>query len=103
MTQSYRTIELEVIRWAEARGIMDKSDPKTQCLKFASEAGELCDAVAKGNLYDTIDAVGDTVVTLILLCALLDIDLVDCLDHAYGVIAKRKGQMVNGIFVKEAA
>jgi NTP pyrophosphatase (non-canonical NTP hydrolase) len=103
MAQSYRTIELEVIRWAESRGIMAKSDAKTQCLKFASEAGEVCDAVAKGNMPEIVDGVGDTVVTLILLCAKLDIDLVDCLESAYNVIAKRKGKMVNGIFVKEAA
>ncbi len=97
---SFSTLELDVIRWAEERGILASSDSKTQCLKSASEMGELCDAIAKGNKEDTIDAVGDVLVTLILLCAMEDIDLTSCLGVAYSVISKRKGVMQNGVFVK---
>lgn len=98
---TYRIIELEVLRWAENRGILANSDPKTQCLKFVSEAGELADAVAKGNKEDAIDAIGDVMVTLILLSDLMDLDVVKCLESAYDVIKKRQGKMVNGIFVKD--
>lgn len=99
---TYRIIELEVLRWAENRGILANSDAKTQCLKFVSEAGELADAVAKGNKEDAIDAIGDVMVTLILLSDLMDLDVVKCLESAYGVIKKRQGKMVNGVFVKQA-
>ena len=98
---TYRIIELEVLRWAENRGILANSDPKTQCLKFVSEAGELADAVAKGNKDDAVDAIGDVMVTLILLSDLMDLDVVECLESAYDVIKTRKGQMVNGVFVKQ--
>ena len=99
---SYRIIELEVLRWAENRGILANSDPKTQCLKFVSEAGELADAVAKGNKEDAIDAIGDVMVTLILLSDLMDLDVVKCLESAYDVIKQRQGKMINGVFVKQS-
>lgn len=99
---TYRIIELEVLRWAENRGILANSDPKTQCLKFVSEAGELADAVAKGNKDDAVDAIGDVMVTLILLADLMDLDVVKCLDVAYNVIKQRQGKMINGVFVKQA-
>ena len=98
---TYRIIELEVLRWAENRGILKNSDPKTQCLKFVSEAGELADAVAKGNKEDAIDAIGDVMVTLILLSDLMDLDVVKCLESAYDVIKQRQGKMINGVFVKD--
>lgn len=101
MHPSYRILELDVIRWAEARGIIGNSDSKSQCLKFASEAGELCDAVNKGNREETIDAIGDVMVTLIILAAQLDLDVVRCLDSAYDVISTRTGSMRNGVFVKD--
>lgn len=99
---TYRIIELEVLRWAENRGILANSDPKTQCLKFVSEAGELADAVAKGNKEDAIDAIGDVMVTLILLSDLMDLDVVKCLESAYDVIKQRQGKMINGVFVKQS-
>lgn len=101
MRNTYSFLEIDVIRWAEDRGIFANSDAKTQCLKSASEMGELCDAVAKGDLDMIKDAVGDVVVTLILVCAMKDIDLTDCLQLAFNEISKRKGQMKNGVFVKE--
>jgi len=97
----YDELESKVLDWAEAKGILQKSDPKTQCLKFISEAGELADAVAVGDMDETNDALGDALVSLIILADLLKTDLVDCLSEAYEVIRKREGRMVNGIFVKD--
>ena len=49
-----------------------------------------------------IDGVGDTVVCLINICALLDISLTECLKSAYEEIKNRRGTMnAEGIFVKE--
>jgi len=43
------------------------------------------------------------VVCLINVCALMDVNLVDCLEAAYEEIKDRKGSMnEHGIFVKEA-
>jgi len=98
----YRYLELEIIRWAEARKIIPNSTPQAQYLKAVSEMGELADAINKRDLDATKDAVGDTLVCLINMCALLDIDMIDCLNHAWHEIKDRKGTLLpSGIFVKE--
>lgn len=86
------------IAWGKEKGI---SDTKTQALKMVSEVGELCDNVAKGNVYETRDDIGDTFVTLVILAELLGHDPVECFEEAYNVIAPRTGKMVNGTFVKD--
>lgn len=51
--------------WAHERNIINGSDPKTQALKFISEAGELA-----SNLHDECkDDIGDCVVVLIVIAA----------------------------------
>lgn len=99
---SYREIELEIIRWAEARRIIPNSTPTAQFLKAVSEMGELADAVNKKDMPAIKDAVGDTLVCLINMCALLDIDMIDCLAGAYDEIKDRRGTLLpSGVFVKE--
>jgi hypothetical protein len=61
----YRTLELQVIRWAEARSIIPNGTPVSQLLKAVSEMGELADAEGKKDLPAIKDAVGDIVVCLI--------------------------------------
>ena len=98
---TYPMLEANVLEWARARGILDNSDPKTQCLKFVSEAGELADAVASRNKTETVDAIGDVMVTLIILAKLEHLDVRRCLESAFDVISRRTGKMVEGIFVKD--
>lgn len=101
---SYNELELQVVRWAEARGIIQNSDAKTQLLKAVSEMGELADAVNKKDMAGIKDGVGDVLVCLINVCAILDISLTDCLSGAYNEIKDRKGYLTkDGAFVKEAA
>jgi uncharacterized protein YabN with tetrapyrrole methylase and pyrophosphatase domain len=99
---SFAELELKVIRWSEARKIIPNSTPGAQWKKAFEELNELMDALkAKDNL-ETVDAVGDTVVCLINVCALMDVNLTDCLEHAYNQIKDRKGTMgADGIFYKE--
>ena len=100
---SYAETELKVIRWSEARKIIPNSTPLAQAFKAVEEINELVDALRDGSNIDAIDAVGDTVVCLINVCALLDVNLEDCLEAAYEQIKDRKGSMnADGIFVKEA-
>lgn len=102
MTTQFEELQSNVLEWAADKGILAKSDAKTQCLKSMSEAGELCDAIAVRDRVKTIDALGDVLVTLIILAELENLDLVWCLEEAYGVIQARTGRMENGIFVKDA-
>jgi NTP pyrophosphatase (non-canonical NTP hydrolase) len=100
---SYAEIEMKVIHWSEARKIIPNSTPFAQSIKAVEEINELVDALRDGNKIEAIDAVGDTVVCLINVCALLDVNLTDCLEAAYLQIKDRRGYMnEEGIFVKES-
>lgn len=99
---SYATLELDIIRWAEARKIIPNSTPQAQLMKTMSELGELADATLKNDGAAIIDGVGDVMVTLVIYCALQDIDLVTCMKEAYRQIKDRQGTLLpNGVFVKE--
>ena len=98
---NFETLDMYVVAWAKERGILLASNPEKQALKMVSEVGELCDAIAVHDRAQIIDGMGDTVVTLIILAELLGLDLTECLESAYNVIADRKGKLVDGIFVKE--
>ena len=99
---SYSYYEMEVVRWGEARGIVQNGTAISQAIKTLEETTELLDAINKNNLTEVKDAVGDIVVTLLMVCAVLDINLVDCLAKAYGEIKDRKGYLTpEGTFVKE--
>ena len=64
------------------------------------EAGELAQAILKRDTPEIQDAIGDMVVVLTNLAELEDLKIENCIDSAYDVISKRKGNMVNGTFVK---
>lgn len=99
---TYRIVETEILRWAEARKIIPNSTPTAQYLKAVSEIGELADAINKRDMPAVKDAVGDTLVCLINMCALLDIDMIDCLNGAWDQIKDRRGTLLpSGVFVKE--
>ena len=99
---SYAELEMKVVQWSEARKIIPNSTPFAQSIKAVEEINELVDALRDNNREEAIDAVGDAVVCLINVCALLDVNLTDCLAHAYEQIKDRKGYMnAEGIFVKQ--
>ena len=86
--------------WARIRGIYRDGDTHTQLAKLMEEVGELAQGVLKKDKPEIIDAIGDIVVVLTNLAKLEKLDIEDCIEHAYHVISKRSGKMVNGTFVK---
>ena len=99
---SYAEVEMKVVQWGEARGIVQNATAMSQAIKTLEETTELLAAINKKNIEETKDAVGDIVVTLIMVCAVLDINLVDCIKGAYNEIKDRKGYLTKeGVFVKE--
>ena len=99
---TYADVEMDIVRWAEARKIIPNSNSQTQLLKAVSEMGELADATIKQDGPAIVDGVGDVMVCLIIYCALLDINLVDCMEYAYKEIKDRKGTLLpNGVFLKK--
>lgn len=78
-------------------------DPVMQTVKVMEEVGELAHEIARHN-YDSpevIDALGDTLVTIIGVCHHLHISPAVALGEAYDEIKSRKGKVINGSFVKE--
>lgn len=94
-----------VNHWADSRGLK-QADPKIQWMRITEEVGEIRDVLLKPTKFTEPqaalkDAIGDTLVTIIVLAHQLDLDVTECLGIAYEEIKNRKGKMVNGIFVKE--
>jgi len=99
---TYREVEMNVIQWGEDRGIVQNATAMSQAIKTLEETTELLDALNKQNIDEAKDAIGDIVVTLIMVCAVLNLDLVQCLNGAYNEIKDRKGYLTKeGVFVKE--
>ena len=88
------------IEWGNQRGLIQERNATRQMLKVTEEIGELAGSLAKNKREDTIDAIGDSFVTLIILSAQLGLDPRDCLQQEYNEIADRKGETVDGVFVK---
>ena len=79
------TNEFSPIRtWAREKGIYEKGDLKTQTIKFYEEA-----------------AIGDSIVVLTSVAYFAGVNVEECINEAYSVIAKRKGKMQNGTFIKD--
>lgn len=99
---SYSDIEMKVIQWGEARGIVQNSTAAAQATKTQEELNELIEAIESGDRAAMADAYGDILVTLVMGCACADLDLVNCFAGAYNEIKNRKGYLTpEGIFVKE--
>ena len=99
---TYSMLEGDIIRWAEKRGIIPNSTPLAQAIKTTEEVAELLKALSKNDLKEARDAYADIMVTLIIGAALLDVDLISCLEEGYQVIKDRKGYLTkDGIFVKQ--
>jgi len=100
---SYADIDMKVVQWGEARGIVQNSTPAAQAIKTQEELDELQDAIRSGDRAAMADAYGDILVTLVMGCACADLDLVTCFQGAYQEIKDRKGYLnADGVFVKEA-
>ena len=95
----------KINEWAISKGL-NKGNPKIEWMKVTEEVGEIRDVFLKPNDFDDPemalkDAIGDSIVTLVVLCLQLGYDVEECLKIAYNNIKDRKGKMVNGTFVKE--
>lgn len=86
--------------WAIMRGL-DNADPSKQLLKLMEEVGEIASAMARGDIAGVKDGIGDVQVVINILSTQIDSSIEECTQLAYNEIKDRKGEMVNGVFVKE--
>ena len=98
--RSYEELFQLVWNWFEERNLQD---PVMQLVKVNEEVGEICHEVSRGNLHSSelVDALGDTMVTIIGMCHHLGIDPKIALGFAYENIKDRHGKIQNGSFVKD--
>lgn len=89
-----------VIHWGMKHDI---SNPTLQYAKLNEEVGEIAHELTRSNLYSAkmMDALGDTMVTLVILADILKFDIRDCLNEAYLEIKDRDGKTINGCFQKD--
>jgi len=92
-------LESKIIEWHKARNLIKGSSDHQQFEKLLEEVEEL-----RLNIMTSqpiVDDVGDIIVVLINLCERNGLTLKECMAHAYNDIKDRRGQMVDGLFVKE--
>lgn len=98
---SYETLARKIVNRFTGIGIVKPENAKTQFMKVTEELGELAEGINKDKPKQIKDSLGDVLVTLILLAEDLNLNLLDCLNSAWGEIKDRKGEVKNGSFVKE--
>ena len=86
--------------WADEKGLIKPEYVKSQFVKVIEELGEAASAISKNKPQELPDALGDTFVTLIILCFQCGITPQEALNVAWEEIEHRKGTLVNGTFVK---
>ena len=89
----------KVAQWHHDRTLIKGATDKDQFCKLIQEAGELSDNICKGK--DMSDDIGDMIVVLINIAERNKLTLKECLEKAWDDIKDRKGEMVDGIFIKE--
>lgn len=94
----------KINEWAISHGL-DKGNPKTEWMKVTEEVGEIRDVFLKPHDFadpewSLKDAIGDSIVTLVVLCLQLGYDVEECLTIAYNDIKDREGVMIDDNFVK---
>ena len=95
-----KTLIENITHWHHERNLIEGSTDKDQFCKLIQEAGELSDSICKGN--SVADDIGDMIVVLINIAERNKLSISECLAKAWDDIKDRKGQMVDGVFVKEA-
>lgn len=108
---NFEKLRTKVEEWAEDKDLLHSENAEKQFMKFIEEVFEFKTEMDNYDLelgtlktyfFKTMSLeMGDIIVTLIVLCKQLDIDIVECLEMAYEKISKRKGKTVNGLFIKE--
>ncbi len=88
-----------VLEWGEKHNL---HDPKAQLNKVIEEVGEIAHEVTRNNEHSAAfdDAIGDALVTIIILANIGGNDPRECLALAYNAIKDRKGETKSGTFIK---
>lgn len=107
-----------IIEWAREKDLIKLENALKQSSKTQEELDEMkahifMQSVGIDNYWNAIknksvnvkeaikDDIGDQIVTLIIQCAIQNIDLLECLNIAWNEIKDRKGTTIDGKFIKQ--
>lgn len=96
----FEEFEQNVTEWAKEKHLLTFKNYKTQFIKVVEETGELGKALLEQDHWETLDALGDVMVTLVILANQIGIKLSDAMQAAWNEIKDRKGKTINGTFIK---
>ena len=101
---SFKTFKYNVNQWATERKIYSEGTIEGQIKKLKEEPQEVEDAYCsiEKSREDLVLEIGDVFVTAVNLCGVLGIDPREPMEKAWLKIKDRKGEMRNGIYIKEA-
>lgn len=92
------TLIEEIIKWGKSKQL---NDARAQLNKVIEEVGEIAHEVSRNkNGAEFDDAIGDSLITIIILASINGKDPRKCLEDAYNEIKNRKGRTENGTFIK---
>ena len=100
MAQSMKLIE-ECMEVREGVFLQEGLELMADVLPNVSGCEDDRDAKLKEAYNKITDGIGDTMVVCVMLCALHGISVRKALEKAWSDIKNRKGEMINGTFVKE--
>ena len=95
-----------VKQWGRDKKIVN---PIMQFAKINEEVGELAHELVRGYCgggdsvpsQETVDAIGDILVTVIIFADIIGVDPLEALQLSYDTIKGRKGHTENGSFIKD--
>lgn len=99
----------KILKWAESKGIFQKSNILKQLQKTQEELTELRDEVViisnarimrEKRRREALVELGDVLVTLRIVAQMLGTEFEECEVKAFTKISKREGEMVDGLFEK---
>ena len=90
-------------KWGRDRKIDTGGTIGGQLAKLEEEVWELFAGINRCEDEEAKDAIGDIIVVLAQVCLIKGWTVEECMQKAWDDIKDRKGEMVNGVFVKEVS
>src|SRR5690625_4540794 len=94
-------LDTEVISFFEEKGLYEKTTYSDQFLKLKEEVGELEEALPTGDDEQILSEAGDVYITLMNVLKCCGLSMEQAVNYSVDKVVKRKGQVKNGVFIKE--
>ncbi len=91
----------EIIQFFEDRGLYERTTWRAQFEKLEEEVDELKDALLLGDDEQVLNEAGDVYITLLNTLHSCNLTMEQAVNYSTNKILKRKGKVVNGVFVKD--